>query len=77
MCPSQLQAVLARNVRQQAKRRQVPLNALADFAQVSRSQFYNVLAPCTAISTDWFERIAKVLDIEPGRLLLTDTFSKR
>ena len=71
MCPSRLQAVLARNVRQQAKRRQVPFKALADFARVSRSQF--VLAPCTAISTDWLERIAKVLDIEPGRLLLTDT----
>jgi len=50
---------------------------LAGFAQVSCSQLYYVLARCTATSTDWLERIAKVLDIEPGKLLLSDTFSKR
>jgi|GEM_PF-3063469 len=67
----------SRNIRQQAKRRRVPLNALADFAQVSRSQLYYVLARSAATSTDWLEGITKVLDIEPGKLLLSDTFSKR
>jgi len=70
-------AACARVSSTQSSRRRVPLNALADFAQVSRSQLYYALARCTPTSTDWLERIAKVLDIEPGKLLLSDTFSKR
>jgi lambda repressor-like predicted transcriptional regulator len=71
--PSQLRGVLARNIRQAAKRRRQSLNALADLAGVSRSQLYDVLARRKAASIDWIARIATALEIEPARLLATDT----
>jgi len=71
--PSQLRRVLARNIRQVAKRRRKSLNALADFAGVSRSQLYDVLAQRKAASVDWIARIATALEIEPSRLLATDS----
>lgn len=69
MSPSQLRALVARNIRQQAKRRTVTLNALADFAGVSRSQLYDVLAKRKAPSLDWIAKIAKALAVEPWKLL--------
>lgn len=68
----QLRGVLARNIRQQAKKRQLALNSLADFAKVSRSQLYDVLARRKAPSIDWLARIANALGIEPWRLLVGD-----
>ncbi|MBL8624119.1 MAG: helix-turn-helix transcriptional regulator [Myxococcales bacterium] len=69
MTPSQLRGVLARNVRQQAKARGLALNSLADFAGVSRSQLYDVLARRKAASIDWLAKIAKALDVPPSQLL--------
>ena len=72
MSPSQLRAVLARNIRQQAKRRATTLNALADFAGVSRSQLYDVLAKRKAPSIDWLARIANALRVEAWQLLVPE-----
>ena len=69
MSPSQLRRVLARNIRQTAKKRGTSLNSLADFAGVSRSQLYDVLGSRKAASVDWIARIATALDTEPGKLL--------
>jgi len=70
--PSQLRATLARNLRQQAKRRGIALNALADLAAVSRSQLYDVLAKRKAPSIDWLAKVATALDVEAWRLLLAE-----
>jgi len=67
--PAQLRGVLARNIRHQAKRRKIALNSLADFADVSRSQLYDVLARRKTASVDWIAKVAKALEIEPWRLL--------
>lgn len=72
MSPSQLRRVLARNIRQVAKRRGRSINALADFAGVSRSQLYDVLAQRKAASIDWIARIATALDVDPSRLLASE-----
>ena len=69
MTPSQLRGVLARNVRQQAKKRGLALNSLADFAGVSRSQLYDMLARRKAASIDWLAKIATALDVPPSQLL--------
>lgn len=61
--------VLARNVRLHAKRRGLALNSLADFASVSRSQLYDLLARRKAASIDWLAKIAKALDVEASLLL--------
>ena len=69
MSPAQLRGILARNIRQQAKRRKLGLNSLADFAKVSRSQLYDVLARRKSASVDWIAKVALVLKVEPWRLL--------
>lgn len=68
----QLRGVLARNIRQQAKKKRIALNSLADFADVSRSQLYDVLARRKAPSIDWLAKVAKALDAEPWRLLVPE-----
>lgn len=70
MSPSLLRGVLARNIRQQAKKKGIALNRLADLAGVSRSQLYDVLAKRTAISVDWIAKLAKELGVEPWKLLV-------
>lgn len=64
-----LRKVLASNLRRVAKRKGMSLNALADFAAVSRSQLYDVLAGRKAASTDWLAKIAAPLNVEPWELL--------
>jgi DNA-binding phage protein len=48
------------------------IGSLADFAEVSRSQLYDVLARRKAPSIDWIARIATALDVDPSKLLVTD-----
>jgi len=67
--PSKLRAVVARNIRMHAKRRRIALNSLADFAGISRSQLFDVLARRKAPSIDWLSKIAHALDVEPWKLL--------
>lgn len=69
MEPSALRALVARNVRAEAKRKGVALIALADFAAVSRSQLFAVLAKETSPTLDWIAKIASALDVEPWQLL--------
>ncbi|MBI5495523.1 MAG: helix-turn-helix transcriptional regulator [Deltaproteobacteria bacterium] len=66
---SALRRVVADNIRLCARRRRVSLNALADFAGVSRAQLYDVLAGRKAASTDWLGKIAAALDLEAWELL--------
>ncbi len=70
MSPSQLRGVLARNIRQQAKKRGLALNSLADFAGVSRSHLYAALKSKKAISTDVLAKLAKALEVPPWQLLV-------
>lgn len=61
--------ILANNIRYQAKVKKIPLNSLADFAGVSRSQLYDVLASKKAPTIDWLEKIAKALETTSSKLL--------
>ena len=45
------------------------MNSLADFAGISRSQLFDVLARRKAPSIDWLSKIAQALDVEPWKLL--------
>ena len=45
------------------------MNAAADFAGVSRSQMFAVLAGETAPSIDWLAKVAEALEVEPWELL--------
>jgi lambda repressor-like predicted transcriptional regulator len=67
--PSALRALVAKNVRAAAKGRGVALTALADFAAVSRSQLFAVLALETSPTLDWIAKVATALDVEPWQLL--------
>lgn len=66
---SQLRAIVAHNIREYAADRGISLNSLADFAGVSRSQLFNVLAGDSGTTLEWLERIAIALDVEPSDLL--------
>ena len=69
MATSSIRAILARNVRAYARKKGIALNSLADFAGVSRSQLFDVLAKRKAASVDWLAKVAKALDVEPHDLL--------
>jgi lambda repressor-like predicted transcriptional regulator len=67
--PAALRALVAKNVRASARRKGVALTALADFAAVSRSQLFAVLARETSPTLDWIAKVAAALDVEPWQLL--------
>jgi transcriptional regulator with XRE-family HTH domain len=64
-----LRRVLASNIRRRADERGIALNAVADFANVSRSHLHAVLAGERSATIDWIEKIADVLQVEPWELL--------
>ena len=69
MDAAELRETLAANIRKAAERKGMSLNALADFADVSRSQLYDVLGSNKAATVDWIAKVADVLDVEPWELL--------
>lgn len=69
MDPEALRAVVAENIRAAARRKKVTINALADFATVSRAQMFNVLACTSSATTDWLAKVAEALEVEPWQLL--------
>ena len=62
--------VLAENLRRAARRRGLSINALADFATVSRSQLHDVLATRKGATIDWLAKVAAVLQVEAWELLV-------
>ncbi len=64
-----LRKILATNVRRELRQKGITTNALADFADVSRSQLYDVLAGRKGATLDWLAKIARVLKVEPWELL--------
>jgi len=75
--PLDLRAVVAQNIRVVAEARGLGLNALADFAGVSRSQLFNVLNGKSSASLDWLSRLAEALGVEPWELLVEPRRSGR
>jgi transcriptional regulator with XRE-family HTH domain len=67
--PQELRELLAENIRVLAAERGLALNALADFAGVSRAQLFAVLAGTTGPTIDWLAKLAAALEVEPWRLL--------
>lgn len=65
----ELRAVLAENIRAAAEAKGLSITALADFATVSRSQMFDVLACKTSPTIDWLGRVAGALDVPPHELL--------
>ena len=45
------------------------INAVADFAGVSRSQLYDLLASRKGVTLDWLAKVAPALGVEPWELL--------
>ena len=70
MAPQDLRAVVARNIRATAKRRGMPLSALADRAAVSRTQLFDFLAGRKSTTLEWLAALAEVLEVEPWKLLV-------
>ncbi|MDD9934144.1 MAG: helix-turn-helix transcriptional regulator [Myxococcales bacterium] len=57
------------NLRRLADAKGQQLHTLADFADVSRSQMYDVANGTKAATTDWLARVAAALEVEPCELL--------
>ena len=60
---------VARNIRRLAADLELPLNQLADRADLSRSHLYYVLAGDSALTTDALTKLANVLDVHVSELL--------
>jgi DNA-binding phage protein len=56
--------IIADNIRETAEDREISLNRLADEAQVSRSQLFNVLACKSSPTVEWMDRVAKALKVD-------------
>ncbi len=69
MAALDLRSIVASNIRRFAEERGITLNALADFADVSRAQLFDVLGGTKDATTDWLAKIAPVLEVEPWELL--------
>ncbi|MGC4065909.1 MAG: helix-turn-helix transcriptional regulator [Polyangiaceae bacterium] len=76
MDSQELRHVVAQNIRGLAENKGISLNALADFAGVSRAQLYAVLAESAAPTTDWLAKVAAVLEVDPARLFVAPTATK-
>ncbi len=61
--------IIAVNIRAYASDKALSLDALADFAGVSRRQLYSFLAGEKDVTIGWLEKIAAVLDVELVDLL--------
>lgn len=64
-----LQSVIAENIRKHAQQKNLSLDALADFAGVSRRQLYNFLAGTHDVTIGWLAKIADALGVEAAELL--------
>jgi DNA-binding phage protein len=60
-------------VRRLAEERGVALSLLADFAGVSRSHFFDVLAARKTPTLDWLVKVATALDVDVADLLTPPT----
>lgn len=67
--PAELRRLVARNIRAAARKKRLALTALADFAGISRSQLFAVLARATSPTLDWLAKVATALDVEPSDLV--------
>lgn len=59
---------IAGNIRSLAEQRGMSLDALADFAGVSRRQLYSFLSGEKDATIGWLEKIASALDVDLGDL---------
>lgn len=73
----EVRRILARNLRAYARARGLTFNRVADFAAVSRSQIFAVLARKTSPTVTWLVRVSKVLKCEPWELLAPQSSSRR
>ena len=69
MASKKIRSVLAKNIRKYAEEKKMPLNSLADFAGVSRSQLYDVLNENKSATVDWIAKVATALKVDPSKLL--------
>ena len=69
MGPHEVRHLVAENIRAAAEAKGVGINALADFAAVSRAQLFNVLGGSASPTVDWLAKIAEALEVAPWQLL--------
>jgi transcriptional regulator with XRE-family HTH domain len=60
---------VARNIRKLAAEAELPLNQLADRADMARSHLYGALATNSSLTTDALTRLANALDADVTDLL--------
>jgi transcriptional regulator with XRE-family HTH domain len=60
---------VAENIKKYARKQNLPINSLADFAGVSRSQLYDVLAGKKSPTVAWLEKIAQALEVDVQNLV--------
>ena len=72
----ELRAVLAENIRAAAEAKGFTVTSAADFAAVSRSQMFDVLAGKTSPTVDWICKVANALDVPPHELLMRRASAK-
>ncbi|MFH1262479.1 MAG: helix-turn-helix transcriptional regulator [Pseudomonadota bacterium] len=70
--PSEIRKTLAKNIRRIAMAKKMSINALADFADVSRSQLYDILSSRKGATVDWIEKIADALEVSVADLFVMD-----
>lgn len=69
MTEAEVSAYIARRIRTHARKRKLSLVRLADFAGVSRSGIFAILAGERLPSICWLLKIANALDTTPGSLV--------
>jgi transcriptional regulator with XRE-family HTH domain len=75
--PLALRRTLAENIRRAARRKGWTMVQLADFADVSKSQVYDVVGARRAATVDFIAKISIALDAAPQELLRPTKPSKR
>lgn len=72
MRAKKLTTAVARNVRQIAERKKLPITVLADLAGVSRAHLFTLLSDKGDVTLGWLSQVATALGVEPAALLKRD-----
>jgi transcriptional regulator with XRE-family HTH domain len=72
-----LRETIGTNIRSFAKLRGLTLDAVADFAGVSRRQLYSLLAGEHDVTVGWLAKVAEALEVETWKLLRPRPAPKR
>jgi hypothetical protein len=61
---------VVRKIREQSRRRKIPISHLPDRAAVARSHFWEVMKGKKSPTLKWLNKIAGALDVDAGDLVV-------